>query len=142
MQEIRSVGHIPLLVGGTMMYFRALTEGIASLPQADPDIRRQIDALAKAAGWPAVHAELSKVDPAAADRINPNDSQRLQRALEVYRSSGRPLTDWQRESGGPPHDVEFLKIGLKVEPRSVLHARIEARLHQMIDALRLQLWKL
>ncbi len=131
--EILAAGHIPLLVGGTMMYFRALTEGIAKLPQADPDIRRQIDEIAAAGGWPAVHAELREVDPVAAERINPNDSQRLQRALEVYRVSGKSLTEWQQASGAPPEDIEFLKIGLRIEPRSVLHERIAERLRLMVD---------
>ena len=82
-------GRIPLLVGGTMMYFRALTEGIADLPEADPETRKAIDAEAAACGWPALHAQLAEIDPAAASRINQNDSQRIQRALEVYRVSGK-----------------------------------------------------
>ena len=133
MQEILSAGRIPLLVGGTMMYFRALTEGIADLPPADPAIRAEIDGLASESGWPAVHAELERVDPLAAARINPNDSQRLQRALEVYRISGKPLSDWQGEAGEVPGDVSFLKIGLSIEPRSLLHERIARRLDSMID---------
>ena len=96
MDEIFAAGRIPLLVGGTMMYFRALTEGIAALPSADEAIRRAIDAEAAERGWPALHEELQQVDPAAAQRIKPNDRQRIQRALEVYRSSGQPLSDWQR----------------------------------------------
>lgn len=133
MQEIHARGRIPLLVGGTMMYFRALTEGIADLPKADAEIRREIDALAAHAGWAAVHRELAAVDPAAAGRINPNDSQRLQRALEVYRMSGKTLTDWQSEARPPPSDIDYLKVGLQVEPRSVLHERIALRLSQMVE---------
>ena len=133
MDKIFSAGRIPLLVGGTMMYFRALTEGIADLPTADADIRRDIDAIAKESGWPAVHQELERVDPVAAERINPNDSQRLQRALEVYRASGKSLTDWQREARRPAGDVEYLKIGLQIEPRKVLHERIAQRLDQMLE---------
>ncbi len=133
MHEIIAAGHIPLLAGGTMMYFRALTEGIAELPGADDAVRADIDALAMSSGWPAVHAELEKVDPVAARRINPNDSQRLQRALEVYRVSGKPLTEWQDEAVPAPDDIEYVKIGLLVEPRSVLHERIAARLSAMID---------
>ncbi len=132
-QAILAAGRIPLLVGGTMMYFRALTKGIAELPPADPAVRAEIDALAGESGWPAVHAELAKVDPAAAARINPNDSQRLQRALEVYRTSGKPLSDWQAESGEAPADVSFLKIGLSIEPRGLLHERIARRLDRMIE---------
>jgi len=133
MHEIFASGRIPLLVGGTMMYFRALTEGIAELPAADDAIRADIDALAEASGWPAVHAELRGVDPAAARRINPNDSQRLQRALEVYRISGKSLSDWQARAETAPDDVDFVKIGLVVEPRSVLHQRIASRLAAMVE---------
>jgi len=133
MRDILAAGRIPLLVGGTMMYFRALTEGIADLPTADADIREAIDALAAKSGWPAVHNELAAVDPVAADRINPNDSQRLQRALEVYRSSGKTLTDWQRETRPPAGDTEYLKIGLQIEPRELLHRRIAQRLDRMVE---------
>ena len=129
---ITSDGRVPLLAGGTMLYFRALTEGIAELPSADTTIRREIDGLAKASGWPAVHAELALVDPAAAKRINPNDRQRLQRALEVYRVSGRSLSDWQERAGPPMNDIQFIKIGLQIEPRSLLHARIAERLDRMV----------
>ncbi len=132
MHDIIASGRIPLLAGGTMMYFRALTEGIAELPAADDAIRADIDALAEEMGWPAVHAELQKVDPAAAQRINPNDSQRLQRALEVFRISGKPLSEWQGEAQAPPDDIDYVKIGLVVEPRSVLHERIAARLERML----------
>jgi tRNA dimethylallyltransferase len=132
MHDIFAAGRIPLLVGGTMLYFRALTEGIAELPSADTAIRREIDALAAASGWPAVHAEVATVDPVAAERINPNDSQRLQRALEVYRVSGRSLTDWQERAGPPSRDIRFVKIGLQIEPRSLLHARIAERLDLMV----------
>ena len=133
MQTIFDSGRTPLLVGGTMMYFRALTAGMAELPSADEDVRAAIDAEAAERGWPALHEELRRVDPAAAARINPNDSQRIQRALEVYRVSGRPLTAWQAstpESGG----TQFLKLALQVEPRSVLHERIATRLDQMLEA--------
>jgi len=125
-------GRIPLLVGGTMMYFRALTEGIAELPAANSDIRAQIDQEADDKGWPAMHAELEQVDPVLAARLNPNDSQRIQRALEVFRVSGKPLGDWQRDAVADTGDIEFLKVALKIEPRERLHARIEQRLDQMI----------
>lgn len=123
---------IPLLAGGTMMYFRALTQGIAELPAADANVRREIDRQAHAAGWPAVHAELAKVDRQAAARINPNDSQRIQRALEVFRISGRSLSDWQKVAADADHDIEYVKIALQIEPRSILHQRIEQRLDAMI----------
>jgi tRNA dimethylallyltransferase len=127
-------GRIPLLAGGTMMYFRALTRGIAELPRADQAVRDAIDAEARERGWPAMHAELGKVDPAAAARIKANDRQRIQRALEVYRSSGTPLSEWQRDSAPARDDIDYLKIGLSIEPRSVLHERIARRLGQMIEA--------
>ena len=133
MDSIFASGRIPLLVGGTMLYFRALTEGIAELPPADDEIRRDIDALADAEGWPAVHRALTAVDPVAAERINPNDSQRLQRALEVYRASGRTLTAWQEEAGPPHDDIRYVKIALQIEPRAVLHARIAERLERMVE---------
>jgi len=126
-------GRIPLLVGGTMMYFRALTEGIAELPEAVTKIRAAIDAEAEASGWPALHAQLAEVDRDAAARINPNDSQRIQRALEVYRVSGRSLTDWQATTSPPVRNDRFLKIALATESRSVLHERIAARLSIMME---------
>ncbi len=126
-------GRVPLLVGGTMMYFRALTEGIAELPEADAEIRAAIDAEALAGGWPAMHAQLAEVDAAAAARIKPNDSQRIQRALEVYRISGRPLSEWQAEAGGEVDDNRYLKIALLIQSRSLLHERIARRLEQMMD---------
>jgi tRNA dimethylallyltransferase len=133
MDEIFAAGQIPLLVGGTMMYFRALTEGIAALPSADEDIRRAIDAEAEDRGWPALHEDLQQVDPAAAERIKPNDRQRIQRALEVYRSSGTPLSVWQQDSAPQRDDIRYLKIGLNIEPRSLLHERIAERLDIMVD---------
>jgi tRNA dimethylallyltransferase len=132
MDSIFSAGRIPLLVGGTMMYFRALTRGIAELPGADEAVRAEIDAAAEHRGWPAMHAELESVDPDAAARIKPNDRQRIQRALEVYRSSGRPLSDWQQDSTPARDDVQYLKIGLNIEPRSLLHDRIASRLDAML----------
>lgn len=132
MGEILSRGRIPLLVGGTMMYFRALSEGIADLPAANADIRRDIDGLAESSGWPAVHRELQAVDPVAAERINPNDSQRLQRALEVYRASGKTLSDWQKQTRPADDKMAYIKIGLQIEPRKVLHDRIALRLDNMV----------
>ena len=133
MDDILAAGRIPLLVGGTMMYFRALTGGIAELPSADHQVRQAIDVEAEEAGWPAMHEQLQEVDPAIAKRIQPNDKQRIQRALEVYRSSGTPLSAWQRESAPQRDDFRYLKIGLNIEPRSLLHARIAERLDRMIE---------
>ena len=135
MEEIFAAGRIPLLAGGTMMYFRALTRGIAELPVADNELRRQIDAEAENAGWPALHAELSRFDPKTAARLNPNDSQRIQRALEVYRASGKPLSEWQEEAAAnsEPDDIEYIRVGLQPEPRQVLHKRIDERLNIMIN---------
>jgi len=133
MDDIFASGRIPLLVGGTMMYFRSLTEGIAELPTADVAVRRAIDIEAAERGWPAMHEELCAVDPAAAERIKPNDRQRIQRALEVYRSSGKPLSDWQQNSAPARRDIDYVKIGLNIEPRSLLHERIARRLDLMVD---------
>ncbi|MBT8108885.1 MAG: tRNA (adenosine(37)-N6)-dimethylallyltransferase MiaA [Gammaproteobacteria bacterium] len=132
MDAILAAGRIPLLVGGTMMYFRALTEGIAELPGADEALRAEIDAEAEQQGWPAMHAELQRVDPGAAGRIKPNDRQRIQRALEVYRSSGTPLTEWHGERAPARDDIRYLKVGLNIEPRAALHERIAERLDTMV----------
>jgi tRNA dimethylallyltransferase len=126
-------GRIPLLVGGTMMYFRALTAGIADLPVADRNVRMQLDQEADAQGWPAMHAALEQVDPVLAARLSPNDSQRIQRGLEVFRISGKPLSEWQRDAVAVADDIDFLKIALQIEPRELLHSRIEQRLDRMID---------
>jgi tRNA dimethylallyltransferase len=133
MDEIFAAGRIPLLAGGTMMYLRALTRGIARLPRADDALRAAIDAEAAQRGWPAMHADLQRVDPAAAQRIKPNDRQRIQRALEVFRASGKPLSAWQQDSAPARRDIEYLKVGLSIEPRSVLHERIARRLDHMIE---------
>jgi tRNA dimethylallyltransferase len=132
--DITASGRTPLLVGGTMMYFRALTEGIAELPSADPEIRAALDDDAENLGWPALHERLRKVDPGAAARIKPNDRQRIQRALEVFEASGRPLSEWQSQAESErDEDLEFVKIALMPEPRKVLHERIEKRLNFMLN---------
>ncbi|NND46684.1 MAG: tRNA (adenosine(37)-N6)-dimethylallyltransferase MiaA [Woeseiaceae bacterium] len=133
--DIHAAGRVPLLAGGTMMYFRALTRGIAKLPSADPSIRAEIDADARKHGWPAMHAKLCEVDPASAERINKNDSQRIQRALEVYRLSGKSLSDWHvaARSEQPSVAVRYTKIALIPEDRAMLHERIEQRLNMMIN---------
>ena len=133
MAGIRAAGRVPLLVGGTMMYFRALTRGMAELPPADAAVRQAIDEEARAEGWPAMHARLATVDPAAAARIAPNDSQRIQRALEVWRVSGRPLSAWQAAGRSPAPGTPYLRFGLVPEPRAELHRRIEKRLGAMFD---------
>jgi tRNA dimethylallyltransferase len=133
MDQIHAAGRVPLLVGGTMMYFRALTEGLAELPEADAETRAEIDAEAQALGWPAMHARLAEVDPDTARRIKPNDKQRIQRALEVWMSSGRPLSHWQQQTGPLRDDVKFHKIALRLEPRKLLHERIEQRLGLMLQ---------
>lgn len=130
---ILAAGRIPLLVGGTMLYFRALIDGIAELPGADPEIRRDIDLEAARHGWPALHAELARVDAAAAARIEPKDRQRIQRALEVYRVSGRSLTSWQSEPRPAGDGYEFVRVALVDERREDLHRRIDARFLDMLE---------
>ncbi len=131
---IRGRGRWPLLVGGTMMYFKALVDGIDEMPAADPAIRADIDAEAAQAGWPALHAQLAHVDPATAARLAPNDSQRIQRALEVWRSSGTPLSalHLRARREAPPPDGAL--IALEPASRAWLHARIAQRFDAMLDA--------
>jgi tRNA dimethylallyltransferase len=133
-ERIHRSGRVPLLVGGTMMYFRALTQGIAKLPEADKAIREAIDAEAGTLGWPAMHEQLEVIDPAAAARINRNDSQRIQRALEVFRASGRTLSEWQSAPAENKSDYSFIKIALVAGSRADLHSRIARRLRVMMDA--------
>ncbi|MDH3416575.1 MAG: tRNA (adenosine(37)-N6)-dimethylallyltransferase MiaA [Gammaproteobacteria bacterium] len=134
MDTIFAAGRVPLLVGGTMMYFRALTGGIADLPAADEQIRADIDRDAANLGWPALHGRLRDIDPEAAERINPNDSQRIQRALEVFMASGKPLSQWQLQARDEARqDVGFIKIALQPATRERLHARIEQRLNLMLN---------
>jgi tRNA dimethylallyltransferase len=125
-------GRVPMLVGGTMMYFRALTRGIAALPPADAGIRAAIDKHAARVGWPALHAQLAEVDPLSAVRIEPADSQRIQRALEVYRVSGRTFSDWQNGTE-VPESPRFIKLGLLPASREMLHQRIGQRLDYMMN---------
>lgn len=134
MHRITRTGDVPLLVGGTGLYFRALERGLAEMPAADADIRAEIDAQAERDGWPALHAELARVDPESAARISPNDPQRVQRALEVYRLTGEPLSVlWQRaQETDFPYRV--LKVALAPRDRTALHHRIENRFHAMMAA--------
>ena len=128
---IRSRGRIPLLVGGTMLYFKALREGLSRLPQADARLRKELDDRAAAAGWPALHAELARVDPATAARLSTTDSQRIQRALEVFHISGTPLSALQgaRRSDDAP---DLLAIALVPSDRAELHRRIADRFDAML----------
>ena len=132
MQQITQRGNIPLLVGGTMLYFRALLRGLDDLPQADPALRAQIEAEAAVQGWPALHAELARHDPITAARLQPNDAQRIQRALEVFRLSGLPLsTQLSTTRAVLPYRV--LQLALLPSVRSVLHERIAVRFDAMLD---------
>ena len=124
---------VPLLVGGTMLYYRSLVAGLDDLPQADAAVRAQIDADAARRGWPALHAELSEVDPATARRLPPNDSQRIQRALEVFRLTGRPLSALHGSTkAGLPFEVRA--FALMPANRAILHRRIEERFDSMLQA--------
>lgn len=129
--EIRAKGRIPLLVGGTMMYFKSLIEGISPLPQADNNIRKVIEQEAKANGWQAVHQSLAEVDPEAAERIHQNDPQRITRALEVYRITGNTLSQLTKIKGERLLG-DVLQFAIAPKERSVLHERIALRYEQMI----------
>ena len=129
---IESRGRIPLLVGGTMLYFRALTHGLSVLPQAEPDVRAAIDARAGALGWPALHRELTAIDPRTAARLDPNDRQRIQRALEVHAVTGRPLSAHFGEREPTPSSARYLSIALVPSDRAVLHRRIADRFDAML----------
>jgi len=133
MAEIRGRGRVPLLVGGTMLYFRAFQSGMAKLPSADPAVRRRIDARAAAEGWPALHAELARLDPEAAARIRPGDRQRIQRALEVIELTGRPLSAAHRQDLRAASRAGDLKLVLAPADRSRLAARIEERFARMME---------
>jgi tRNA dimethylallyltransferase len=136
--EIRQRGNVPVIVGGTMLYWRAFAYGLSSLPPADSAIRAELDAQGKALGWPAMHAELMAVDPITAARLEPNDSQRIQRALEVVRSTGKPMSAWLAES--PSDDgragsliPDWLRL-VSLEPgeRAQLHQNLESRFDAML----------
>jgi tRNA dimethylallyltransferase len=130
--EIRARGKLPLLVGGTMLYFKALIDGIDELPAADPAVRAELDAQATAGGWPALHAELARVDPATAVRLAPNDSQRIQRALEVFRITGQPLSAFHTRGAANSAPPRHRLIALEPLDRAWLHARIGQRFEQML----------
>jgi tRNA dimethylallyltransferase len=133
--DIRARGRMPILCGGTMLYFKALTEGLSALPRADAAVRGELDRRAAQEGWPALHAELARVDPVTAARLAPTDAQRIQRALEVYRASGQPISELQgrRETAsllpGPA-----IAAALVPADRAQLHAAIARRFLRMLDA--------
>lgn len=133
MAAARAAGKIPLLVGGTMLYFQALVRGLSELPDADPDVRRRLSAEASDLGWSALHQRLAERDPAAAARIHPNDPQRISRALEVIELTGRPLSQ-QQTAGNSRLPFRLLKLALVPGSRADLHRRIEARFAAMLAA--------
>jgi tRNA dimethylallyltransferase len=133
MRGITARGRVPLLAGGTMLYFRALAEGLAPLPAADPEVRRRLKNEARANGWAALHERLARLDPATAERIHPNDPQRIQRALEVIELTGRRMSTLHEEQEASGHGYRLLKIVACPRPRSVLHERIAERWDQMVE---------
>lgn len=129
--QIIARGRLPVLVGGTMMYYNALIKGLSTLPASNSGIRADIEAQARQKGWTMMHSELAQVDPICADRIHPNDPQRITRALEVYQISGQPMSALQAQSSGPiPYSVA--QFAIAPQERSVLHERIELRFRQML----------
>jgi len=139
MEKSRARGRIPLLVGGTMLYVKALLHGLSNLPQADPLLRAEIDARAAILGWPALHAELARIDPETAARLAPGDAQRIQRALEIFHLSGRPMSALLNETQEPPNQApnsppwNFLSLALLPQERATLHARIAERFTRMLE---------
>lgn len=134
--DIRARGRTPLLVGGTMLYLKALMEGLDDMPPADAAVRQRLEAEAAAEGWPAMHQRLQAVDPLIAQRLAPNDAQRIQRALEVLEVSGRPLSDWHAAPRAPHHNpiADGALLSLEPSDRAWLHQRIALRFDQMLDA--------
>jgi len=130
--EIQARGRIPLLVGGTMLYFNALQQGLAELPEADPALRARLEAEAAEQGWPALHARLARVDPESARRLKPTDSQRLQRALEVFELTGKPISEHWREQAEARLPFDILPLALMPRDRAQLHRRIEQRFDLML----------
>lgn len=134
MEQIRHRDSLPLLVGGTLLYFRALQQGLSPMPGADPEVRRRLEAELQERGRAALHARLARVDPVAARRIHPNDPQRVQRALEVYELSGRPLSAHFAKQDAKASQLPLLKLALLPRDRSLLYARIERRFDEMLEA--------
>ncbi|MCP4597443.1 MAG: tRNA (adenosine(37)-N6)-dimethylallyltransferase MiaA [Neptuniibacter sp.] len=131
--EIRAAGKVPVLTGGTMLYFHALKNGLATLPEADPVVRERILQQAQEHGWDHIHRRLSEVDPESAQRLNPNDSQRLQRALEVYEITGRSMTDLWAEQEKQKPDFPIISLAVMPQERAELHQRIEQRFDIMLE---------
>ncbi|MCW8887103.1 MAG: tRNA (adenosine(37)-N6)-dimethylallyltransferase MiaA, partial [Motiliproteus sp.] len=126
---------IPLLVGGTMLYYKALLEGLANLPQADDQVRQRLMVEAEKNGWESLHKRLREIDPVSAERIHPNDPQRLQRALEVYELTGRSLTElWQEQQRQAQLPFDVLQISVEMDDRALLHKRIAQRFQLMLEA--------
>ena len=132
MDDIAARGRLPVLAGGTGLYFQALLEGLAAMPPADAALRERIGAEAQQVGWPALHAELARLDPDAGARIHATDPQRIQRALEVFRLTGKPISQWQREAQRERPPFRVLKLVLAPADRAVLHARIAQRFDLML----------
>jgi tRNA dimethylallyltransferase len=131
-EDIIAQGKIPLLVGGTMMYFRALQKGLSDLPSANAEIREKLTSEALQCGWPAMHERLVMIDPVAAQRIHPHDSQRIQRALEVYEISGKNLTSWQQQGAKSLFQYQVINLAVSPVDRAVLHERIAQRFAAML----------
>ena len=134
MADITAQGRIPLLVGGTFLYFRALEAGLSDMPSADPAVRARLEAEAEETGWEGMHARLATIDPEAAGRIHANDPQRIQRALEVYALTGRPISELHQQKQSDTLPYRVLKLGLIPADRAVLHKQIEQRFEQMLAA--------
>ncbi len=133
-QTSLDAGRTPLLVGGTMLYFKALLEGLSKMPASDPLVRAAIEAEAAELGWPALHHQLAAVDSDTAARLHPNHSARIGRALEVYRLSGHPMSHWQASSEpGLSTELHWVQLAVAPQERSVLHSRIERRFDQMLQ---------
>jgi tRNA dimethylallyltransferase len=133
MAEIVAAGKTPLLVGGTMLYFRALQYGLSELPVADSSVRARLDRFQEEFGLQALHTRLAEVDTVAAERIHPNDSQRIKRALEVFELTGKPLSEQQKQQGQQTLPYRILKLVRAPEDRAILHQRIEQRFHKMLE---------
>lgn len=134
LDDIAARGKLPILAGGTGLYFQALLKGLSAMPSGDEATRSRLAAEAAVVGWPAMHVQLARIDPEAALRIHATDAQRIQRALEVYRLSGRSISEWRREPSPARVPFRVLKLVLAPEDRAVLHQRIERRLDLMMDA--------
>ncbi len=133
-RQIHARGNLPLLCGGTMLYFKALTEGMSELPRADESVRQQLMDEASDRGWAAMHEELQRLDPKAAARIHPNDPQRIQRALEIYRITGTSMSDWLEQNRPTGLPFRYIRQIVAPQDRSILHERIEQRFDQMLEA--------